>query len=192
MRGTASDDGAKALVRMIQAVKQGWDFGITPDGPRGPLMELKPGTIALARKTGAWIVPVSLAYRPLLRAEDLGPHGDPLSLRHLRDPVRHALPGSAEGGGWRRRPYGFSGRWMNWKRGRKGSAMAELAVVSLSGGMDSCVTAAIARAQGYELALLHADYGQRTQARERQAFHDIADFYDVPRLAGGSSSASTR
>lgn len=62
VRGTASDDGAKALVRMIQAVRQGWDFGITPDGPRGPLMTLKPGTLALARKTGAWIVPVTLAY----------------------------------------------------------------------------------------------------------------------------------
>lgn len=58
--------------------------------------------------------------------------------------------------------------------------MPELAVVALSGGMDSCVTAAMARAQGYELALLHADYGQRTQARERQAFRDIADFYEVP------------
>jgi hypothetical protein len=62
VRGTASDDGARALVRMIQAVKQGWDFGITPDGPRGPLLQLKPGTVALARKTGAWIVPVSLAF----------------------------------------------------------------------------------------------------------------------------------
>ena len=62
VRGTASEDGARALVRMIQAVKQGWDFGITPDGPRGPLMTLKPGTVALARKTGAWIVPVSLAF----------------------------------------------------------------------------------------------------------------------------------
>nr|WP_275975816.1 7-cyano-7-deazaguanine synthase QueC [Geothrix terrae] len=55
-----------------------------------------------------------------------------------------------------------------------------MAVVSLSGGMDSCVTAAIARAQGFELALLHADYGQRTQARERRAFREIADFYGVP------------
>ncbi len=62
VRGTASDDGAKALVRMIQAVKQGWDFGITPDGPRGPNMSLKPGVTALARKTGAWVVPVSLAF----------------------------------------------------------------------------------------------------------------------------------
>ena len=62
VRGTASDNGAKAMVRMIQAVRQGWDFGITPDGPRGPRMELKPGTVALARKTGAWIVPVTLAF----------------------------------------------------------------------------------------------------------------------------------
>ena len=62
VRGTASEDGAKALVRMIQAVRKGWDFGITPDGPRGPLMVMKPGTVALARKTGAWVVPVSLAF----------------------------------------------------------------------------------------------------------------------------------
>ncbi|MGH9777319.1 MAG: 7-cyano-7-deazaguanine synthase QueC [Candidatus Acidiferrales bacterium] len=52
------------------------------------------------------------------------------------------------------------------------------AVVLVSGGMDSCVTAAIA-AQEYELALLHASYGQRTAARERRAFEDIADFYRV-------------
>jgi 7-cyano-7-deazaguanine synthase len=52
------------------------------------------------------------------------------------------------------------------------------AVVLLSGGMDSCVTAAIAR-QTHELALLHASYGQRTESRERQAFDEIADFYAI-------------
>lgn len=62
VRGTASEDGAKALVRMIRAVKEGWDFGITPDGPRGPRQVLKPGVVALARRTGAWIVPVTVAY----------------------------------------------------------------------------------------------------------------------------------
>ena len=62
VRGTAAQDGAKALVRMIRAVKEGWDFGITPDGPRGPSRKLKPGVLALARKTGAWIVPVCVAY----------------------------------------------------------------------------------------------------------------------------------
>ena len=40
------------------------------------------------------------------------------------------------------------------------------AVVLLSGGMDSCVTAAIA-ARDYRWAALHSDYGQRTAARER-------------------------
>ncbi|HTQ58593.1 MAG TPA: 7-cyano-7-deazaguanine synthase QueC [Candidatus Solibacter sp.] len=55
------------------------------------------------------------------------------------------------------------------------------AVVLLSGGMDSCVCAAIARERhGAEnVALVHAGYGQRTQERERRAFEEIADFYGV-------------
>jgi 7-cyano-7-deazaguanine synthase len=53
------------------------------------------------------------------------------------------------------------------------------AVVLLSGGMDSCVTAAIAQHEGHELALVHASYGQRTERRERKAFDEIADFYGV-------------
>src|SRR5262245_24352291 len=51
-----------------------------------------------------------------------------------------------------------------------------IAVVLVSGGMDSCVTAAIAR-QSCEPAFLHVSYGQRTEARERRAFHDIARHY---------------
>ncbi len=58
---------------------------------------------------------------------------------------------------------------------------ARKAVVLLSGGMDSCVSTAIARGRHGEtrLALLHAGYGQRTQERERRAFEDIANFYGV-------------
>ena len=57
----------------------------------------------------------------------------------------------------------------------------EKAVVLLSGGMDSCVCTAIAREKhgADKIALLHAGYGQRTEARERQAFEGIADFYGV-------------
>lgn len=51
-----------------------------------------------------------------------------------------------------------------------------LAVVLASGGMDSCVTTAIAH-QEHSLALLHISYGQRTASRELRAFNEIADFY---------------
>lgn len=54
------------------------------------------------------------------------------------------------------------------------------AVVLMSGGMDSCVTAAIA-SQSYEIAALHASYGQRTEHRELQSFHAIADHFGVTR-----------
>jgi 7-cyano-7-deazaguanine synthase len=55
------------------------------------------------------------------------------------------------------------------------------AVVLLSGGMDSCVSTAMARERhgAGNLALLHAGYGQLTQDRERRAFTEIADFYGV-------------
>jgi 7-cyano-7-deazaguanine synthase len=52
------------------------------------------------------------------------------------------------------------------------------AVVLLSGGMDSSVTAAIAD-QTHRLATLHVSYAQRTERRERRAFEEVADFYGV-------------
>jgi|SRR5581483_961846 len=48
------------------------------------------------------------------------------------------------------------------------------AVVLLSGGMDSCVCATLAR-RNFDAAAVHVSYGQRTEARERQAFLDICE-----------------
>ena len=56
----------------------------------------------------------------------------------------------------------------------------QLAVVLASGGMDSCVTAAVAAGER-ELAMLHISYGQRTENRELKAFNDVADFYKAER-----------
>jgi 7-cyano-7-deazaguanine synthase len=50
------------------------------------------------------------------------------------------------------------------------------AVVLLSGGMDSCVTAAIA-SRTHKLAALHASYGQRTESRELESFHKLATHF---------------
>jgi 7-cyano-7-deazaguanine synthase len=52
------------------------------------------------------------------------------------------------------------------------------AIVLVSGGLDSCVTAAIA-AQDHRLSFLHVAYGQRTQAREHLAFTQIGDHYGI-------------
>jgi len=73
------------------------------------------------------------------------------------------------------------------------------AIVLLSGGMDSCVSAAEAlhKYGRGRVGLLHASYGQRTEAREQRAFLEIAEFYgaqerllvrlDYFRAIGGSA-----
>jgi 7-cyano-7-deazaguanine synthase len=70
------------------------------------------------------------------------------------------------------------------------------AVVLLSGGMDSCVCAALA-ARDCEASALHVSYGQRTEARERESFFAICDRLGIEqrlsvrnealRLIGGSA-----
>ena len=55
----------------------------------------------------------------------------------------------------------------------------QLAICLVSGGMDSCVTAAVADKENDELAFLHVSYGQRTEKREREAFEALADHYAV-------------
>lgn len=84
--------------------------------------------------------------------------------------------------------------------GNRKPKTAPLAVVLMSGGLDSCVAAAVAR-QDYELAAFHANYGQRTVHRELVAFRAQAAYYNaVPTLEaalhyfeaiGGSSLTDT-
>ena len=81
--------------------------------------------------------------------------------------------------------------------GHAGGVMErEVAVVCVSGGMDSAVTAALA-AREHRLAFLHANYGQRTEAKELACFHALADHmgaaarlvvdFSALRQIGGSS-----
>jgi len=80
-------------------------------------------------------------------------------------------------------------------------AQRMLAVVLSSGGMDSCVAAAWA-AERYRLAMLHVNYGQRTEAKELECFRRQVEHFgterslavDAPHLKqiGGSSLTDTR
>lgn len=54
-----------------------------------------------------------------------------------------------------------------------------IAVVVMSGGMDSTVCTAIAINQGFNVAGLHLNYGQRTEKKELECFNQIADFYNI-------------
>lgn len=61
--GSASKGGAQATRRLIKLMREGGVVGITPDGPRGPRMRVSEGTIALARLSGAPIVPTTFSSR---------------------------------------------------------------------------------------------------------------------------------
>jgi hypothetical protein len=62
IRGSSTYTGARALRDYYEAVvRQGVSPGITPDGPRGPRNEFKPGAILLAQLTGRPIVPIAYA-----------------------------------------------------------------------------------------------------------------------------------
>ncbi|MRJ02161.1 MAG: 7-cyano-7-deazaguanine synthase QueC [Epsilonproteobacteria bacterium] len=55
------------------------------------------------------------------------------------------------------------------------------AVAIVSGGMDSSLTAAIAREEGYQIVAVHFSYGQRTEKRELQAFREISQWLGAER-----------
>ena len=63
--------------------------------------------------------------------------------------------------------------------GPESAAKSSLAVCLVSGGMDSCVTAAMAQTENDQLAFLHVSYGQRTEHRELRAFEQLADHFAV-------------
>ena len=75
--------------------------------------------------------------------------------------------------------------------------MKKNAIILVSGGMDSCVTAAQAIKDSCKPYFLHINYGQLTKKREQKAFNDIANYYNVKEkliidishlaLIGGSS-----
>jgi lysophospholipid acyltransferase (LPLAT)-like uncharacterized protein len=60
VRGSSSHGGASALWLLLRSLRDGRDVVVVPDGPRGPREMLKPGVVALARLSGAPIVPVAV------------------------------------------------------------------------------------------------------------------------------------
>lgn len=61
VRGSSSRGGARALIHLLQATREGYHPMLTPDGPRGPIYQVQHGILFLAKKTGLPIIPVGTA-----------------------------------------------------------------------------------------------------------------------------------
>jgi lysophospholipid acyltransferase (LPLAT)-like uncharacterized protein len=61
VRGSTTRGGARALVQLVRLARDGYDIGITPDGPRGPRYIVQPGVVYIAQKAGAPVVPMGFA-----------------------------------------------------------------------------------------------------------------------------------
>jgi lysophospholipid acyltransferase (LPLAT)-like uncharacterized protein len=59
VRGSSTRGAAKGLKGLIRAARAGKDLALTPDGPRGPAREFKPGALAVAQATGLPIIPLA-------------------------------------------------------------------------------------------------------------------------------------
>jgi len=65
--GSTTRGGAGGVRDILRRIRQGYDVGITPDGPKGPRRRVQPGVVAIARLAGVAIVPVSFSARPFRR-----------------------------------------------------------------------------------------------------------------------------
>jgi hypothetical protein len=58
VRGSSSRGGARALLGAVRELREGRAVAFTPDGPRGPRRQLKPGVVAAAQRGGGIVVPI--------------------------------------------------------------------------------------------------------------------------------------
>jgi lysophospholipid acyltransferase (LPLAT)-like uncharacterized protein len=58
VRGSSTRGGTRALLGAVRELQAGRSVAFTPDGPRGPRRELKPGVIAAAQRGGGAILPI--------------------------------------------------------------------------------------------------------------------------------------
>jgi lysophospholipid acyltransferase (LPLAT)-like uncharacterized protein len=62
VRGSSSRLGREAAKALVDVMRAGDDVGITPDGPRGPVYEMKPGALIVARRAQAAVVLVGMDF----------------------------------------------------------------------------------------------------------------------------------
>jgi hypothetical protein len=59
VRGSTNKGGARGIVVLKRYLEAGHAAALTVDGPKGPPRVVQEGIVTLARRSGAWILPVS-------------------------------------------------------------------------------------------------------------------------------------
>lgn len=62
-RGSSTRGGSEAMRELIRLNRDGYDIGITVDGPTGPVYKVKPGILAIAARGGNPILPFAAVAR---------------------------------------------------------------------------------------------------------------------------------
>lgn len=62
LRGSSKKNGLKVLVESFKMLKNGYDIGISPDGPKGPYHSIADGIVAMSQKTGVPIIPIRVVF----------------------------------------------------------------------------------------------------------------------------------
>jgi len=63
VRGSSTRGGAKAIRELVAKLEEGYDLGITVDGPKGPRHEVKLGPLEIAKLSGAPVVPAAVSSK---------------------------------------------------------------------------------------------------------------------------------
>lgn len=77
VRGSSSRGGREAVSALVDVLRAGQDVGITPDGPRGPIYECKPGAIIVARRAKVRVVVLGICYEKAWRMKSWDRFGVP-------------------------------------------------------------------------------------------------------------------
>jgi lysophospholipid acyltransferase (LPLAT)-like uncharacterized protein len=96
VRGSSSRRGAAALMTLTRSMRAGQHAGITPDGPKGPALEFKPGAVSLARLTGRPFMVLGIRYHACWRTRSWDRFGLPMPFSKV-EVTLHAEPKPAEG-----------------------------------------------------------------------------------------------
>ncbi len=101
-RGSSSSRGTEALMALARAVRSGCHAGITPDGPKGPRREAKPGVLALARVAKAPVVALGIRYHRCWRLRSWDRFGLPVPFSRVDLRLERVEVGSDEAEACRR------------------------------------------------------------------------------------------